>query len=708
METRLTTTLLFLLSLMGCGGPANAPVLEPEPATEQPQSVALAESIEDATRLPGAVKDVLEPAGTQRLVQVSVVRMIERVVTGQPGFAIEVGIEHDDRTLETLTRWETDADGDIEAELCLPDVDACRVWARPCSPGWIQERMPARELEDGTLRIRITPRAGATARGMVQDSGGRKVASFQRLDRNGSAAYYGTQSCTDPSPELELHFRKSDFHRLRLRAPGLGTAVVEGLWLDVDDPPQDLRFEVEGGGRIAGKVVGPDGLPHVGMRLYLHEAVEEFDSRHVPAYWHSHVQAHGLRWDVVDTGPDGSFTFAGLALGNYVLRAETVGEPFFGRGLLNHAISTGSNDLRIVHRDHRVSVRFVDEEGDPVELDPTPRDMEHVLSHGFFGQQRDPWEPPTKLQVEVRKSDGHGQATEFQWFNPWTPTDVPGAWSFQVHGGSHYLIGVIAKGVPLTVREVHVPEGTSDQEIEVVIPEQVAPGTARIEFAVPEQGERMKRKYHALESYDCVLRAQPSALYLDRCKVMAPGAYEAELPPGTYTLDVEAEGQILMCGTGIEPEAYQTMPHPGRVEFRVRSGEVTTRTLSFRGRAGVVALVRMAGDDTTKKVSGRYGSRRDADLPRVQLVARTEGGAERVLMFQEEWMESTGDNPRIGTVKSSDVDWLHLGCKVASREDLDPGTWTFEARMDGHIGTPVTVVLDNGEVRFVELELRPE
>lgn len=122
-------------------------------------------------------------------------------------------------------------------------------------------------------------------------------------------------------------------------------------------PPSGLRILLEPGGRIAGRVLGPDGAGLADVRV-LPQLVEATISRKRRAW-------NGL---AVHTDAEGRFVFDGLAASaGYVLHAERLGWPPVETVPQQLEPGRTIDDVRIrLEEDARLAVRLVDAGGEPI------------------------------------------------------------------------------------------------------------------------------------------------------------------------------------------------------------------------------------------------------------------------------------------------------------------------------------------------------
>jgi RNA polymerase sigma-70 factor (ECF subfamily) len=219
--------------------------------------------------------------------------------------------------------------------------------------------------ETGEVVRDFTLPLGATVEGRVLDDDGKPVAGLRV--RGGSSGY---------SPGgVALPSSADGSFRLEGVRPGLGITVsgwsegpngVLGTSEPFDLEPGDTAHGIEvkvrpyAAGRLAGRVVGPDGAAVRGAVLRLLYGDPADSSAHGPNPW----DESRIRVPACPVAPDGTFRIEGLRGEVYTLQAEAPGfGPSRGPTVNLKGAGTGENLVVRLAPDARITGKVVDEAG---------------------------------------------------------------------------------------------------------------------------------------------------------------------------------------------------------------------------------------------------------------------------------------------------------------------------------------------------------
>lgn len=200
----------------------------------------------------------------------------------------------------------TDDDGEFRIE----DVSGDSVNLQVRASGWQdwdRRVHPWGEEGDGSVEVVLQP--AAVLEGSVFGPDGQPVVGAEVREwapelPEGSISYRRPLATTDGDGRYRIDDLAPGPARLEARHPASGRAVRE-----IEAQPGDnaLDFQLEGGPRVTGRVVGPDGSPVAGARVAL--------TSKLPS------------WSPPTTRSDGGgrFAFEGVSSGRYELRAEKAG-----------------------------------------------------------------------------------------------------------------------------------------------------------------------------------------------------------------------------------------------------------------------------------------------------------------------------------------------------------------------------------------------
>lgn len=163
--------------------------------------------------------------------------------------------------------------------------------------------------EDGDGSVEIVLQPAAVVRGTVLGEDGQSVVGADVREwapelPAGVISYRSPLATTDGDGEYRIDDLPPGRARLEARHPAAGRAVRE---IDARPGENLLDFQLEGGQRVSGRVVGPDGIPVGGARVILGSRRPSWSP------------------PVARTDGAGAFSFEGVAAGQYRVQAEKRG-----------------------------------------------------------------------------------------------------------------------------------------------------------------------------------------------------------------------------------------------------------------------------------------------------------------------------------------------------------------------------------------------
>lgn len=200
----------------------------------------------------------------------------------------------------------TDDDGEFRIEDVSGDSVNLQVRANGWQD-WDRRVHPWGEEGDGSVEVVLQP--AAVVEGSVfgpdgEPAVGAEVREWAPELPEGAISYRRPLATTDGDGRYRIDDLAPGPARLEARHPASGRAVRE---LEAQSGENVLDFQLEGGQRVTGRVVGPDGSPVAGARVAL--------TSRLPS------------WSPPTTRSDGGgrFAFEGVSSGRYELRAEKAG-----------------------------------------------------------------------------------------------------------------------------------------------------------------------------------------------------------------------------------------------------------------------------------------------------------------------------------------------------------------------------------------------
>ena len=361
---------------------------------------------------------------------------------------------------------------------------------------WIVADLSAARLGAPAVQLDLTVKPGAVVTGRVLRSDGRpSTGALVTLSIPGTG--WRMPRRTNDAGEFVIPFHHERQHEISAMHSGQGLSHQLTLHLDPRSDSVAPDLVLHGSGFIEGMAVYADGSPAARLEL---EA--ELTPESAP------VGRSGLSRGRTFSNDDGTFRFSGLAVGSYA-----IGYPGSSRepDCACDSVRTGTRDIKVTVRHHRVRVRVLDAEGEGV---PGAR-----IKYGF--------------QIENRSSGSRTTISSLDgviFIEGGSLSDEPDAW-FQVDAWTEETICASAS--------VPVEEGVFENRVDLVLRQPTEPGLLAINVNGVE-GETIARFEVRLSSTEppyrevSSLQAGPNGLPV-----------VLRLPAGTYALSILPGGDDL-------------------------------------------------------------------------------------------------------------------------------------------------------------------
>ena len=489
-----------------------------------------------------------------------------------------------------MARGFADANGDFTLVVELPDLGTGggvgtvpKVFAYVDQPGYqVRPRASLLQTEDGRIPERIEllvqARRGATVRGILLDSAEQPVPKasvvlyqFQKEQPDEVDYRNRTSVHTGRTGAFEAHIQSSGDWQLRARAPGLGVASLRDFWVDIMDPPQDLRLQLEGPGVLAGRVVDPNGEPMKSYKVWAivgdpPKAGDGYDSNRMRQL---HEWEGGLHDAAGMTDAQGFFRLSGLKQESYRIRGTQAESRNYGALLTKESVPAGTEDLLLQVQRHRVRLSLRDSTGGKVAFG------------NFIVRGTNHGKAPSIPCVYVAEADEAGRVLV-----PGKRTEVrrsmldPFSQVIEVEPGKRYVFGVLSSQFELQEHVLLVPHEPYVIDLELQLGRAQESGIIELEVQDP-WGQPFEGDTHVL------LRA-PSGKHLFASRYDHSGSeHMFTLAPGVY--QVEARANSPEWSEPQENRSALFAVTTVKEEIQVFSGR-TQRIPVRLGRAGWVDL----------------------------------------------------------------------------------------------------------------------
>jgi hypothetical protein len=237
--------------------------------------------------------------------------------------------------------------------------------------GWLPYQQPVRLAQPRPARaedLLVELRRGGAVLARATDAAGRPVPGARiALEVRGKQAADGGERWTvvalrdsDEHGRAALGFVSEAVYRLRARADGVGACLQEPERLATNQ--EHVRaLSLQGGARLAGVVLGPDGRGCAGLALL---ALPQGMTRAQATLAEADEDSGGLAWSRLATDERGRFAFEGLRAG---LRWSILSDPETAWSPGTPAsFAGGTEGIVLQAAQHGLALRLLDDEGLPV------------------------------------------------------------------------------------------------------------------------------------------------------------------------------------------------------------------------------------------------------------------------------------------------------------------------------------------------------
>lgn len=362
----------------------------------------------------------------------------------------------------------------------------------------------------------VSSRSAPTLHGRVVDALGRSTVAEVVL-----------VEAVEHQPERYKHgFRGSSFEFRPAEAGrywvlARGPEGVSRTWLELDPrrpEPQGLVLQLEGSGRLRGKLTDAAGRPLVDWPLAFRRAGSPWETDpildlevEVPAF-DDDYDGPGRTWAFARTEAFGAFHVRGLRPGVWSIRTSRVGFGWRGEHVLAHAVAADGRSLPLVLPVHRLHVELLDERHEALPFQPAAMGSQSGL--------------------RLWRIDPGGWR---RVFHGWRPTGLPNVWETFLEPDALHAVTFGSSARPIVHSEPIAAAERGTSEVEV----RAAPKSrsGRVRVRLPEDLDDDERSFVVVHLEEA-RHGVPIAAQL-----FSTGARGGELeldpiPPGVYDLSV--------------------------------------------------------------------------------------------------------------------------------------------------------------------------
>ncbi|MEM7515543.1 MAG: carboxypeptidase-like regulatory domain-containing protein [Planctomycetota bacterium] len=380
------------------------------------------------------------------------------------------------------------------------------------------------------------------------------------------------------------------------------------------------------------------------------------------------------------TGADGSFEFAGLARGRYVVRAAAVSTEVFDQVISTPSVEAPAENVELRVSVQRVVVRLLDDKGVPLSFQPDDVTLKAEVA-GVWRQSDLP-------RVVCRKSNGEGLAIDFIPKSCWLTGPSSREWTISLEPGAHYLIHAWCAGRVMVEREFFVGERRTPHSIDLLLGPKLADGRVSFEFEYPEGPNRVdKVRFNLFAAGSDVHLAEGRS---------PRGRLSLHLAPGSYRVNLQGSSDRFSwgsCQVVLDDDDFETqsryrscLPAPFNQTVHVEAGKEVSFSKRFEGRGGLqVDIAELEGK------------------PKVQLATRRLGDLEwQPLIFSKPFAIMRHGAASESNEKDPD-DWIRAGMSRRPDESLPVGRWEIRGRVLGYPDQVGEFMIQHGELSKVQL-----
>lgn len=476
-----------------------------------------------------------------------------------------------------------DKKGYFQATVLVPQdfldrhpADGIVVWIAPTTPGYRQilryQPFPSRGHSPIKLQVRL--RKGETIRGQVLDSqgspaGGADVHLYQgRGERRHISRFEA-----DEQGNFEFHIEKPELYDLIARSPGLGSASLTEEAFGFDSPPQDLRLQLSGDGRIEGRLLNPVGEPVRNYRItaFTHGSQHHGSTNDMNAQIRMmDGQARGLHMDSTRTDDEGYFLFTGLMEAEFKFRSPDPDPDRQYHYFDVNPVDTGTIDLRLEFPIHQLLVEIRDHTGQIVK----PQ-----LNRGAFFENEHCFFIRYCKEPGLVDPDKNYSSIEAAWSDR-------GEATVGVVPDEDYLIGVASSKEPLMMEALRIEEDTWVTKRTLQLGKPASRACLKVIA-------RMPGVYSRYENIQYKVTDIKSGLMLCRSNLFMPEPdLETNISAGTYLLEITADPGRGHHGERFGPPDFM----PVTQQFTVAPGETKNIDINLKKGGHLRVLVTTKGE----------------------------------------------------------------------------------------------------------------
>jgi hypothetical protein len=618
-------------------------------------------------------------------------------------FGVGVGSARDGAPLLTemsvLAQGKSDASGELRVRLDVPgsllrDQDFLLVFGRIVTPGFQDHTQPLSiSTPIGTDVIEMTLEAarGGTLRGVVLGPEGKPArAKIERVGPGMRSSRTYERVDTNPEGRFEVRFSEPGTYRLLARETDVGTAVSTPITVRIDESPDELRLQLEGGGVLAGVVVDGMGKPVEELELTLEWGGGTRPEPSEPP-WSSEsleleLEGGGFTAAHVTTDATGRFRSAGLRQGVWDVRAKEGRRLSRERLLTPTPVPSGSEELRLVLDGSVLVVRIAG-------LDDV---------RGKVGVDMVVGSRSSKTGLFCRECDEDGNVLDSgaDWsVKSWKSRS--GEVIFDTRPGASYVVTMVPRKTPRQEVVVRIPDDRAETVHEFQLPEPLEAGHLRVQIQAPNGtpftfGNRLE------------VRSPSSGMLLLKSRMNSREPdYDLELPPGTYGIMVDDRVGYSHHGIPLLADRY------GAVFAEVMLGAGQTLELPLRLGVGCELEVKFTHAHAPDFEAWPLGEM-DVEVEPVREAFTS--APDLILMFRPVvlWLEpavgggcvdlelgQVGFRPSL----SADEAETGFGAWLSTIARVAPGAYILHARIEGFAPAAVPIEIKPGVTNQVEVAL---